>query len=337
MTNARPQAGLREVSCCHEYLSEQSPQDKPWDKNKLLSERLANLYDGTIFNQIAGRMRGCSRQLEFGWIDSSSEGETARLRLKTALFCRCRHCAICQWRRSMRWTARFLQAFPAILADYPKARFIFLTLTVPNCPVDELRDRLGWMNKSWQRMSQRKNFPAIGFARSTEVTRNHADNTAHPHFHALLMVDPGYFAGHSYLSQADWTELWRSCLKYPPDAPLIVNVKAVKPNKRWLTENPDATAETKLASAVVETFKYTTKPGDLLGNETAEDQQWLLQITKQLQGTRSVALGGVFKNYLSDSEPEDLIGSDDTEKVSASSVFYLWSREILHYIKSWED
>lgn len=211
-----------------------------------------------------------------------------------------------------------------------------MTLTVKSCELSELRPTLDWMSKSWQRMSQRKVFPAIGFARSTEVTRG-GDDTAHPHFHALLMVPSTYFNGNYYLTQQDWTELWRSCLRvdYTP----IVNIKAVKPNKKWLADNESGFAtEQKLAGAIVETFKYSIKPEDLVGNGSELDRQWLLQLTKQLEKTRAIALGGVFKNYLSESEPEDLVGeSDEGDDVSASSIYFGWREVVQRYIKSWED
>lgn len=270
------------------------------------------------------------------------------------------------------WTARFLRATPLILRDYPTARFIFLTLTVRNCDMSELRSTLDQMGKAWKRMIERKAFPAIGFARSTEVTRNwdvhykgvyqgrmggktldkwrkdhkgykaseltlRATTEVHPHFHALLMVNPGYFDGKNYLSHQDWVELWQSCLRvdYTP----IVNIKAVKPNKRWVTDNPgDLPAEQLLAGAIVETFKYSTKPADLLGQGTEVDQQWLLNLTAQLENTRAVALGGVFKNYLSEAEPEDLVGEgEDSDGISASSVYFGWREMVQRYTKLWED
>lgn len=258
MTNAKPHDDL----CCQYYLTDISTRDKPWDCNKVLSQRLAFLYQGTICNRFSERMGGCSSQLEFGWISDTQTGEL-QLRLKSAFFCRCRHCIICQWRRSLMWTARFLKATPVILRDYSTARFLFLTLTVRNCELNELRSTLDQMNKSWQRMTQRKVFPAIGFARSVEVTRA-TDDSVHPHFHALLMVSSTYFKGTHYLSQQDWTDLWQSCLRvdYTP----VVNIKVVKPNKRWLTDGqPDLLAEQLLAGAIVETFKYSVKPKDLLG------------------------------------------------------------------------
>lgn len=331
MTNTQPEGD----SCSSDHLSAMSPRDKPWDINKAFSEKVADLYEGTICDRLAERIGACSGQLEFGWLSDPETGEK-RLKLKSCRFCRCRHCTICQWRRALMWTARFLRAMPAILRDYPTARFIFLTLTVKNCELTELRSILKDMNKAWQRMTERKIFPAIGFARSTEVTRG-KDDTAHPHFHVLLMVSTTYFNGHYYLSQQDWTELWASCLRvnYTP----IVNVKAVKPNKRWVADNPgDLPAEQMLAGAIVETFKYSTKPADLVGQGTEADQQWLLQLTRQMEKTRAITLGGVFKKYLSELEPEDLIGeSEEPDDVGADSVYFGWRELVQRYTKLRED
>ncbi|WP_164045311.1 protein rep, partial [Serratia marcescens] len=74
------------------------------------------------------RVGACSGILRFGWSTNTETGET-RLRLRDARFCRVRHCPICQWRRSMMWQARFYQSLPKIVAEYPGARWLFLTLT----------------------------------------------------------------------------------------------------------------------------------------------------------------------------------------------------------------
>ncbi len=69
------------------------------------------------------------------------------------------------------WRARFFQAVPKIMSDYPVGRWVFLTLTVKNCPIGELKATLGQMNKAWERLSKRKQFPAIGLVKTVEVTR----------------------------------------------------------------------------------------------------------------------------------------------------------------------
>ena len=213
----------------------------------------------------------------------------------------------------MMWRARFFQILPKLLEDHPKARFVFLTLTVRNCPLESLREAIGKMNKAWGRLAGRKAFPAIGWVKSLEVTRG-KDETAHPHFHVVLMVKSGYFStGGGYLSQKRWTELWQSCLRidYTP----IVNVKAVK-SKNGLEDG--------IFVALCETLKYSVKEEDLKVNP-----EWLKDLTNQLHKTRSIALGGVFKQYLSEEEPEDLIHTDieDSELSDEDMTFYFGWRE----------
>ncbi|MDK7192887.1 protein rep, partial [Bifidobacterium sp. UMB1197] len=86
------------------------------------------------------------------------------------------------------WQARFYQALPKIVADYPSSRWLFLTLAVRNCAIDDLGETLTAMNSAFQRLKDRKEFaPVQGWIRATEVTRG-KDGSAHPHFHCLLMV-----------------------------------------------------------------------------------------------------------------------------------------------------
>ena len=73
---------------------------------------------------------------------------------------------------------KFIRILPKILEDYPKARWIKLTLTCENCKIEDLRSTIDHLNKSFQRLSQRKDFPAIGWIKSLEVTKskNHSRN-----------------------------------------------------------------------------------------------------------------------------------------------------------------
>lgn len=310
-----------------DYLIDLSPKDKPWDTHKRQADQVSQLYQGTIFDRLAGRIHACSGYLEFCWAQDPKTGEY-RLKLKKCRFCRVRHCPLCQWRRSLMWVARFLNVLPALSKDYPTARYLFLTLTVRNCPLEELRATLNHLNASWKRMAHRKDFPAIGFARATEITKG-KDGTAHPHFHVLMMVKQTYFKGTNYLSQADWAELWRGCLQveYTP----VVDVRAVKPNRKHGAEA--------LPVAIVETFKYSVKPEDMLGGGTEQDRSWLVELTKQLQKTRAIALGGVLRHYLSEGDPEDLLtetGADDLLE-DAGRLYFGWREVLQHYVKLWED
>lgn len=282
-------------------LSDLSEKDKPWDYHRGLADQVRDLYESTELVNYADRIAVCAKLLEFA-LTAADTGEQV-FKLQAAWFCRVRHCPVCQWRRSLMWKARFIKALPAVTAVYPTARWIFLTLTVKNCELTELRDNLTVMNQAWKRLSDRKAFPALGWVKSFEVTRNPSDGTAHPHFHVLMMVPAGYFKSGSYINQEKWRELWQHALRanYEP----WVDVRAIRPKSIQAgVVDPNIA----LLSAVKETFKYSVKGSDLVA-----DASWLLELTHQLHKTRAIALGGVLKNYLSDEEPDqdDLIHADD--------------------------
>lgn len=283
------------------YLTGLSQKDKPWDHHRALADEVRDLYNSSEFADYADRIAVCAKMLEFA-LTTVDSGEQV-FKLQTTWFCRVRHCPVCQWRRSLMWKARFIKALPSIATDYPTARWIFLTLTVQNCPLPELRSNLNHMNQAWIRLTKRKIFPALGWVKSFEVTRS-KNGTAHPHFHILMMVPPSYFKK-AYISQEKWRELWQHALRanYEPR----VDVRAVKDRSIQTGKSDPGTG---LLVAIKETLKYTVK-----GNDLVADASWLLELTHQLHKTRAIALGGVLKNYLSEEEPDqgDLIHGDEEE------------------------
>jgi plasmid rolling circle replication initiator protein Rep len=302
------------------YLTDFSPGDKPWDVHRAQAQRVEGVYLGTVFDSLAGRIRGCSGYLGFAWADDPDTGES-RLKLRAARFCRVRHCPVCQWRRSMMWQARFLKSLPSIEAAHPNARWLFLTLTVRNMPLLELRESLQAMNKAWQRLIKRSEFAGNvqGWVRTTEVTRG-KDDSAHPHFHVLLMVRSSYFKKH-YVKHERWADLWRECarLDYQPS----VDIRTVKPKP--------GTSESPLRRAVAETLKYAVKPEDMQG-------EWLLELTKQVHRLRFIASGGVLKNVLREAEEteQDLMLADDPADAPAPAepeLVFDWQRHIKRYTK----
>lgn len=306
------------------YLSEVLPKDKPWDKHRSEACSVRDLYDLAEYQRLAERMNQCSRSLGFRWGHNLETGEL-KAKLESAFFCRVRYCPVCQWRRTLKWDGRFFNALPQIMQDYPSAKYVFLTLTVRNCELSNLRSTLTEMNQAWKRLTERKKWPALGFARSLEVTRG-KDGSAHPHFHALLMVPGGHLSGRDYMTKVQWAELWQSCLKasYTPS----VHIRVVRPKEG------SQGVLAGLQAAIQETFKYQVKPDDLIGKGEPVDAEWLAQLTRQMEKTRSISLGGVFKQYLSEDEPEDLIGEgdDDLDDVG-DRVYFGWQEPTRRYVK----
>ena len=118
------------------------------------------------------------------------------------------------------------------LEKEPKARFVFLTLTVKNVASQDLKDELRNLTKGFDRLFKRakvkKNL--IGYMRATEVTYNSETKEYHPHLHILLMVKSTYFkerqlyrAGRMDGSMATINAV----ILYP-----VVNVKVVRPGNK---------------------------------------------------------------------------------------------------------
>jgi superfamily I DNA/RNA helicase/plasmid rolling circle replication initiator protein Rep len=308
-------------------LADVSPRDARWDRHKSTSEQISLIYalaESRRFERLAVRICSCSGVLLFDYMMDVDTGDFS-LRLKGAVFCRFRHCSICQSRRSLMWRARFYSILPALMQQHPKARWVFLTLTVKNCPVSELRMTLKVMNQAWARFLDRRNFISkslLGFIRATEVTRSE-EGEAHPHFHCLLMVTPSYF-GRQYVSHKQWLQHWRECLRVDYDP--WVFVKAVKDMSIDSSE---------FHEQVQEVLKYSVKPADMIA-----DSKFLLEMTNQVRGLRFMATGGVLKDIFkkaheSDPDLEDLVIGDDIVKtnraVFESSVQFNWKRDLQQY------
>jgi plasmid rolling circle replication initiator protein Rep len=293
-------------------LTDLSEKDKPWDKHRGNADKVANHYRGSEFRQYATRIDFCSQLLDFRLVPDVDQGEL-KLKLSSARFCRVRTCPVCQWRRSLMWKAKAYKVLPKIVKDFPTHRWLFVTLTVKNCQITELKETLTWMNKSWQRLTQLKAWPAEGWLRSTEVTRG-KDGSAHPHFHTLILVKPGYF-GKNYVKQAEWVEMWRRSLRidYNP----ILDVQAVKKGQQPM-------------QLVPELLKYCVKESDLV-----VDREWFIELTRQLHKMKAVVVGGVLRQYLREleNEPEDLIGKDEEGEgdLDEGHLYFGWKRRDKKY------
>jgi plasmid rolling circle replication initiator protein Rep len=224
----------------------------------------------------------------------------------------------------MKWQAKMFQAMPEIKQAYPTHRWLFVTLTVRNCDLVDLRTTVTDMNKAFVRLSQLKRFPAIGWIKSVEVTRNSETGQAHPHFHCLMLVPSSYF-GKSYIKQDEWRSLWQRCLRsdYLP----VVNVKAVKPKLNQETGEQDD-----IGQAIVEVLKYSVKEEDLVA-----DENWLVELTSQLHKTRAIAIGGVLKQFLrEEKEDDDLINIEEKEELEeiedeSIKLYFGWRETLKRY------
>lgn len=341
------------------YLSDLSPKDKPWDAHRAQSDAVQRIYAGyrptwrhagKELRPPAERMASCAGWLEFGLTPPTESGERL-FRLQQASFCRVATCPVCQWRRTLKWSSKLRTMASAYLRDNPKDRWLFLTLTIRNCELENLTATLNQLSEGWVRLVHRKAWPARGFVRKIEITINRDKGTIHPHLHVLMSVRSSYFKK-AYISHEKWVQLWRECLRVDYDP--IVNVKVVKPktsrtntsskvesntSENSITES--ASDETLLAieSAIRETIKYTVKPGDII-SPTATDEEnrrYLIGLSEAIHHRRLITFGGLFKSYLKADENEDQedlidVGESEEGEEHEFSLTFDWLNRLQRYV-----
>lgn len=286
-------------------LGELSAKDKPWDAHRREAVSITDFYEKSgNYPQYAERINNCSRWLDFHISDSC-------IKLSKAFFCRVRFCPICQWRRTMMWKARALGAIPKLLEDYPTSKWLFLTLTVKNVNISDLRESVKKMNAGFNNLRRRKDWPGLGYIKSLEVTKgNDGYMRAHPHIHILIMVKASYYNSENYITQAIWRYMWAECmgLDYAPQ----VHIEAIKGN---------------VEKGIKETIKYEAKPQDFI----KQGYEWLDAMTQQTKKTRRIEVGGLLKKYFKEEDDkEDLIHEaedSNSEGESNGALRFGWSRE----------
>ena len=264
---------------------ERLPESKRvWERRRAAADVVEDVYRRAPDEKLqkhAGNIGRCSQTVILSDVLNRKTGEIGQT--VTSWKCRERHCPVCQSARQFKFKRHFEDAAPEIQTCAKADAWLHLVVTVKNCPVTELRQTLAAMNRSWRRLAQRKEFKIVlGWTRGTEVTKGEdGPMTAHPHFHALLLVPPGYFSKF-YIKHEKWVELWQDAarLSYVPS----VHIRRADA-KGGIHE-------------VVKLATYSTKPEEM---DVSED--WFYEFHRQVSGLRFLATGGVVKDVLRKRKP----------------------------------
>lgn len=298
-------------------------KDRKWKERKLMNIDLSNRLEKLGYKQFNNVIQ-CAEVLKF-------KKDNDILKLYQTWFCKNKLCPICNWRRVMKHSYQATQVIDKAIEQEPKAKFLFLTLTVKNIEGDILNKTMSVLTKSFRRLMKRtkveKNL--IGYLRSTEVTFNSETELYHPHIHVLLMMKSSYFnSSENYISQKEWQLMWQQSAKldYLP----IVDIRKVRSKK--------SNDEKDIKNAIIETAKYPVKPIDTL---QASEEQKLKIVDDLMQGLykkRQIGYGGLLKKIykelqLDDLENGDLIKIDDekNEVTPGKEIIAVWNWERKNY------
>lgn len=275
--------------------------------------------------------------------------------------CRSRHCQNCQRIKAFVWQEKMKEIFPDLIANYPNHKYLFITFTVKNPKIKNLRLVLLCMTRAYAKMFQRKAFKKwfAGDIRATEITRgNSGSDEAHPHFHALICVHPTYFKGANYMSADVWGKAWGECLAsefakegleynaadYPKGFPRVDIRLAKSADRKTDITNKNITEHGEQVINYV--LKYSVKGSDLLRDGKAD--AWFWEFDKQVKGIRMIAATGDIKKSLAKLERdqfdyykeqekiEKLIADDDNFKAN-KALFKSENGEYDYYLESKKD
>ncbi|MEK4848250.1 protein rep [Bacillus sp. FSL W8-0183] len=308
---------------------------RDWKGKKMRSSLMSSHYEGLekrigapYYGKKAEKISNCAEYLTF-----KREKETGRLKLYQAYFCKVRLCPMCAWRRSLKIAYHNKLIVEEANRKY-KPAWIFLTLTVKNVEGDQLRQTITDMMQGYRKLFQYKKVKTgtLGFFRALEITKNHKENTYHPHFHVLIPVKRNYF-GKSYIKQAEWTSFWKKAMKldYTP----IVHVQRVKGKKGIDAEAIEKEVREAIEEqkAILEISKYPVKDTDVIrGNEvTEENLDTVYYLDDALSARRLIGYGGILKEIhkelnLTDAEDGDLVRIEEDDDEVANETFEVMAR-----------
>lgn len=285
------------------------------------------LHRDPLTRDTALAIANCARRLNLEF--ALENDQLGAPHIVNGLLCNRRLCPFCEWRRARTWRARLIKGLEAYHLDHKKSTAIFLTLTVKNCQIYELRDTIQRMHSAFKRLTLIKGFPGQAWFRRTEVTVNKGLNlggpllgsSLHPHIHALLLVRPSYWS-REYWPHLKWQQEWQMAarLDYCP----VIDIRKAKAK-----QDSSASPQNVGIKPILEAAKYTTKATDLLSLDGL-----LPAFNAEMKNLRLYGVSGQLRQYINTQQPdpEDLLDSSLTHSEAQTfSAVASWFDSIQEY------
>lgn len=256
------------------------------------------------------RVRNCSTM--WGGLLCPSCGKLERMR---TFGCKDRFCPVCAARQSRVTAAQAVDVLRYILTG--DQRLVLVTLTVRNMPVSGLPAAIDTITGAWHslRRYRRISRGLVGWARNIEITKNFAENTYHPHLHALAVVDSP-----DLLIDGVWRAAWKRAanLDYVP----ISDVRTVD-----------------VAKGVSEVSKYVSKVVEILDNPLGHSFDFISDVAPIVSGRRLRSYGGEWatvRRLLKMQDPGDMSEDELAERLTESDgVLCACGSHLLASVLSW--
>lgn len=244
--------------------------------------------------------------------------------------CNRRACPMCEWRRSAVWRGRLMPGLDAFFAQHPTHTAVFLTLTVKNVPLLELRQATKDIHAAWHRLTMWRGFPTAYWFRRTEFTEGNpsfaddlprgipSENSPAPgtygdpeepqgvthrnpryeaggkvwvHPHVHgMLLVPASYWGKGYIRQSEWAAQWAMAARL--DYQPVIDIRRAKAKVATEEASGDAKA------AAIEAMKYAIKATDML--KMSGD---LPEFIHQTRGQRLVGMSQKLRAFVPAHDP----------------------------------
>jgi plasmid rolling circle replication initiator protein Rep len=267
---------------------------------KIKNMKFLNIIKGKVGDTMLEIIENCSKFMMF-YADESKE----KLKLMKSNSCKNRFCPMCSWRKAKKDALKNSILMKKLIADNQYA-FLFLTLTAPNVPGEELEKEIKDYVVAFKRLTKLKEFQKIniGYIRKLEVTYNKEKNTYHPHYHILLCVKKNYFTSRDYIKQKKWLEMWQQAKR---DKTITqVDIRKIELNKE--------------DKSFLEISKYTAKDSDYL-----QSQEVFNVFYDSLKGKQVITYNRIFKDLAKKYDNGELDYLKDIDKTDyIYKLIYEW-------------
>ncbi len=285
-----------EINLPQKLLERQAKNFKELEKLTKCKNNQNILLD--FYNQFdqnkAERCEKCSKVVIWSHQKHIDTGEE-RLKVKEKRTCKNRFCACCCWDRQRKLSKLFFLALTKLL-EFMKVRYLFVTFTVRNPDIVDLKQEISLMHKAFGRMVQTQKWKKsiLGYCRVLEITKPKTisqKGKIHPHFHVLLAVKPSYFNKGKYLRKSQYADMWQKSLRadYNP----VCDIRIVRPRnaKKGNVTEQEANSQNSINSSIAEMIKYPMKDTDIKRFTVDEFKS----IDAQMKGIRAINFGGILK------------------------------------------
>jgi plasmid rolling circle replication initiator protein Rep len=305
------------------------------NKHRFWNGRMARpLLNDPETRDVGAAIALCSERLLL--VAERQEGADPLQKIAGGAFCNRRLCPMCEWRRARAWRARLIGGLERFYADHSTFTPIFLTLTVRNCRLVDLKEQLQELHASFSRMVRLSEWPTPFWFRRTEITLRDLNsirkgpgddsprnfpapdikmNISGPddptierlgalgpagfdcHPHLhVLLLVPRRYFGRAYVKQTRWQQLWQMSARL--DYAPTVDVRRATAKEGQTDRHADAVA------AAIEAAKYISKASEMhqLGG-------WLPELHWQLKGLRMIGISKELRAYVKEGEitPQEML------------------------------